>query len=81
MLSGGERQRVGMARALYGSPELLIFDDNFTALDANLRKEIIAALSKWKKDRITVVVSSYPEVLEKADRVIDLDGREVAGNG
>ena len=81
VLSGGERQRVGMARALYGSPELLIFDDNFTALDADLRKEIITALSKWKKDRITVVVSSYPEVLEQADWVIDLDGREVAGNG
>ena len=81
VLSGGERQRVGIARALYGTPKLLIFDDNFTALDADLRKEIITALSKWKKDRITVVVSSYPEVLEQADRVIDLDRREVAGNG
>jgi len=81
VLSGGERQRVGIARALYGSPELLIFDDNFTALDGALRKEIITALSKWKKDRIIVVVSSYPEVLEKADRVIDLDRRGGAGNG
>lgn len=81
VLSGGERQRVGMARALYGSPELLIFDDNFTALDGELRGEIITALSNWKKDHIIVVVSSYPEVLEKADRVIDLDRREVAVNG
>ena len=80
VLSGGERQRVGMARALYGSPELLILDDNFTALDGKLREEIITALSKWKEDRIIVVVSSYPEVLARADRVIVLDRREIAGN-
>lgn len=71
-LSGGERQRIGIARAMYQRPQLLILDDVFTALDELRRHEICDFLSRWKEGRILVIVSSYPEVLAQADQILHL---------
>ena len=71
-LSGGERQRIEIARALYALPDLILLDDVFTALDAPRRKAIMDLLSYYKKGHITVIVSSYPDVIEYADYILEL---------
>ena len=82
-LSGGQKQRLTIARALVGSPEILILDDSASALDfatdAALRQSI-AALSRESGNNITVIlVSQRANTVRYADKIIVLDdGRVVA---
>ena len=71
-LSGGERQRIEIARALYTEPDIIVLDDVFTALDIKRRKTIMEFLLKHKSEHIVVIISSYKDIIEVADKVIDL---------
>lgn len=80
-LSGGQRQRLTIARALVGSPEILILDDSASALDlatdAALRKAIAA-----ETDGMTVfIVSQRVSSIRHADRILVLEDGEIAGEG
>ena len=72
ILSGGEQQRVCLARTLYSNPEVILIDDSLTAIDVKRRDEIIRFLASIKGNRFIVIVSSYPELIELADRVIEV---------
>ncbi|MCW2276803.1 ABC transporter ATP-binding protein [Heliophilum fasciatum] len=72
-LSGGQRQRVALARALANEPRLLLLDEPFSAVDAQLRKELRSWVRKLQQDlHITSIFVTHDqqEALEIADRVV-----------
>ena len=79
--SGGQRQRIAIARALSRMPEILLFDDSFSALDyvteANLRKN----LSNLNYDPTVIIVAQRISSVIGVDKIIVLDNGEIAGIG
>lgn len=76
-LSGGQRQRIGLARALFGTPRLVVLDEPNASLDAQGDAALASTLANLKAHKVTtVVVSHRTNLLQLADRVLVLqDGR------
>jgi len=66
-LSGGQRQRLGIARALYGNPELLIMDEATSALDDNTEQELVSALDALRGKLTIVTIAHRLSTIEKCD--------------
>ena len=80
-VSGGQKQRLSIARALARKPEILIFDDSFSALDYKTDKALRQAL-KDKADGITcLIVAQRIGTIKNADKIIVLDSGSVVGEG
>ncbi len=80
-LSGGQRQRLAIARALYRSADLYIFDDSLSALDATTEQKLRAALPEYTLDAAVVIVSQKLSSIINCDQIMVLDAGEVAGLG
>jgi len=80
-LSGGQRQRLGIARALYSDPELLVLDEATSALDGETEAEITATLLGLKGEITLVVIAHRLSTIKEADQVIYLHNGEVTARG
>ena len=80
-VSGGQKQRLSIARAVYRHPEILIFDDSFSALDFKTDRAVRDALAKEAKDSTKLIVAQRIGTIMNADRIIVLDQGKVVGQG
>jgi ABC-type multidrug transport system fused ATPase/permease subunit len=71
-LSGGQRQRIRLARAVYAAPEVLLAVEPTSAVDANTEAAMIDRLREARRDSTTVITTTSPLVLDRADEVIVL---------
>ena len=80
-LSGGQRQRISIARALVGSPELLILDEPTSSLDAHSERLIRDTLAELRGSVTIVVIAHRLSTLELCDRIITIENGRVTSDG
>lgn len=75
-ISGGQRQRLGIARALYHNPELLIFDEATSALDNDTETAIMEAIDKLHGQKTMVIIAHRLRTIENCDMILEVkDGK------
>lgn len=79
--SGGQRQRLCIARAIVGSPELLILDDSFSALDFTTDAALRKALKQSTTDMTVIIVTQRCSTIKNADLILVLDDGRLVGKG
>ncbi len=79
--SGGQKQRISIARAIAKKPEILIFDDSFSALDYKTDRILRRALDQECSDITRIIVAQRIGTIREADRIIVLDEGRIAGIG
>ncbi|HEU4757287.1 MAG TPA: ABC transporter ATP-binding protein [Agromyces sp.] len=80
-VSGGQRQRLAIARAIVHQPDILVFDDSFSALDLTTDARLRQALWRELPDVTKVVVAQRVSTITDADRIVVLDDGRVVGLG
>ena len=80
-VSGGQKQRLSIARAIAIDPEILVFDDSFSALDFKTDSILRAELSKITKDKTVIIVAQRINTILNADQIIVLEDGKVVGKG
>lgn len=80
-VSGGQKQRLSIARAIAKKPEILIFDDSFSALDYKTDVTLRRALKEATADTTTLIVAQRISTIIHADQIVVLDEGKVAGQG
>lgn len=82
VLSGGQRQRIGLARAVYGSPKLMVLDEPNSNLDDQGEKELVEAINRIKQTGCTVVVITHRTmVLQCVDKILVMKAGQAAAFG
>ena len=80
-VSGGQKQRLSIARALARRPEILVFDDSFSALDYRTDTRLRAGLDRELKDTTRLIVAQRIGTIRNADKIIVLDEGRMVGMG
>ncbi len=80
-VSGGQKQRLSIARALARRPEILIFDDSFSALDYRTDAKLREGLEHSLRDTTKIIVAQRISTIRHADKIIVLDRGEAVGMG
>jgi ABC-type multidrug transport system fused ATPase/permease subunit len=76
-LSGGQQQKIGIARALYKRPEIIIFDEATNALDQNSENEILDTIRNLKKKNTIIIVSHNDSALRYCDEIFELKNKQI----
>ena len=79
-LSGGQAQRLGLARALYRLPKILVLDEGTSALDLNTENLILDNLFNYKKNLTIIYVTHRKENLKRFDRIIEVKNGKIFEN-
>jgi len=80
-LSGGQRQRLGIARALYGNPEVIVLDEATSALDSETEREIVESFREIASDHTLIVVAHRTSTLAYCSRLIRLENGRIVQDG
>ena len=80
-VSGGQRQRLSIARAIANEPEVLIFDDSFSALDFKTDVAVRKALSENIKNSTILIVAQRISTVLNAEQILVLDNGKIVGKG
>jgi ABC-type multidrug transport system fused ATPase/permease subunit len=80
-LSGGERQRLSVARAILKNAPILVLDEPTSSLDAISEEIVFAALRRLRAGRTTIVIAHRLSTVRDADRILVLDGGQIAAQG
>lgn len=80
-VSGGQKQRLSIARALSRKPEILVFDDSFSALDYKTDAKLREELNEKLKETTKIIVAQRISTIRHADKIIVLDRGEAVGMG
>jgi ABC-type multidrug transport system fused ATPase/permease subunit len=80
-LSGGQRQRLGIARALYKKPKILIFDEATSALDNKTEKIVMEAVSILSKDITIILIAHRLDTVKNCDIIFRIEKGERISSG
>ena len=80
-LSGGQRQRLGIARALYHDPKVLILDEATNALDIHTEQLVLEEIKKLRKDRTMIVITHRLNSVKDCDNIIIIEKGEIIQEG
>ena len=80
-VSGGQKQRLSIARAVARKPEILIFDDSFSALDYKTDRTLRSTLQKKTKDTTKLIVAQRISTIKDANQILVLDHGKIVGKG
>ena len=80
-VSGGQKQRLSIARAVARKPEILIFDDSFSALDYKTDRTLRTVLQQKTKDTTKLIVAQRISTIKDADQILVLDHGRIVGKG
>ena len=80
-LSGGERQRIGIARALYRNPQVIIFDEATSALDYQTEQEVMEAVNNLRKDITIILIAHRLNTVENCDIIFKFEKGRIIQQG
>ena len=80
-VSGGQKQRLSIARAIAKDPEILIFDDSFSALDYKTDVTLRTELAKRTENKTVIIVAQRINTILHAEQIIVLDDGKIVGKG
>jgi len=80
-LSGGQRQRLGIARALYRQPEILILDEATSALDSATEQKINQAIRQLRQKMTVILIAHRPQTIRQADWIFWLENGKIKDKG
>ena len=76
-ISGGQRQRLGIGRALYHDPEILVFDEATSALDSDTEKAVMDAINSFHGRKTMVIIAHRLNTIAKCDVIYKVDGEKI----
>jgi ABC-type bacteriocin/lantibiotic exporter with double-glycine peptidase domain len=76
-ISGGQRQRLGIARALYTNPSILVFDEATSSLDTETENEILDVIKELKNEKTIIVVTHKSNISDLCDHLYRLQNKKI----
>ena len=80
-VSGGQRQRLSIARMLVAQPDVFLFDDSFSALDASTDARVRAAMTEYTAGKVVIVVGQRVASISGADQILVMEAGEIVARG
>ena len=80
-LSGGQQQRIGIARALYRNPEILILDESTSSLDQDTEKKIMESVQSLKKEKTLIVITHRLVTVKNCDKIFYIEKGQLTKQG